>query len=182
MRTKLDTKLMRMMPHAYRNRINRTIAWIDKEDLKGDLADCGETNPLKEEIEKVFNVKINSIDWDFNWYINNYTVQYDVILAFEVLEHIYNPLMFLKQLEWLIKPGGIIYLSTPRVWPQWLRSEYHFHEIPTDRLMWLFEEAGLKVIKKGKISLRGDWYHYIFGIRPFLRGFWKTRIYKLKSI
>jgi hypothetical protein len=186
MRTKLDTKLMRMMPHAYRNRINRTIAWIDKEDLRGftgqgSLADCGETNPLKEEMERYFNISIDSLDYNFNYRFGYYK-EYNTIFAFEVLEHCYNPLVFLETIKNLIDENGVIYLSTPRVWPQWLRSEYHFHEIPTDRLMWLFEEAGLKVVKKGKISLRGDWYHYLIGIRPILRGFWKTRIYKLKAI
>jgi hypothetical protein len=181
MKTKLDVKLMRMMPNAYRNRIRRTITWINPSDMIGSVCDCGETNPLKEEIEKHFDIKLDSKDWDFNKSIGKQS-KYNTILAFEVLEHIYNPLVFLNQIKGLLKSDGVIYLSTPRVFPQWLRSEYHFHEIPTDRLKWLFDEAGLKVVEEGKISLRGDWYHYLWGFRPFLRGFWRTRIYKLKVI
>jgi SAM-dependent methyltransferase len=181
MKTELDTETLWTITHAIRNRIRRTIAFIDPEDLKGKIADCGETNPMKEGIEKHFNVTIKSHDWNFNF--PSLTIYaYNTVLAFEVLEHIYNPLTFLYSVKRMIRPGGVIYLSTPRTWPQWNMIQFHYHEIPTDRLMWLFEEAGLKIVRSGKISLRGDWYHYLWGFRPFLRGFWKTRIYKLKVI
>lgn len=179
MKTELDTKTLWTVTHAVRNRIRKTIAWIDPKDLNSNMADCGERNPLVAELEKSCGMQIKSLNWNFNDYFYSFN-EYDTVFAFEVLEHIYNPLVFLKTIKRLVKKDGCIYLSTPRTWPQWLMIQFHYHEIPTSRLMDLFEEAGLEVVKRGKISLRGDWYHYIYGIRPFLRGFWKTRIYKLK--
>jgi hypothetical protein len=182
-----DTKLSKeeLWPstpaHCIRNRIKRTINFIDPVDIIGRIADCGENNPVKEGISKYFNINIISVDWDFNCPLK-VTEKYNTILAFEVLEHTVNALTFMNSIRNLLSDNGCIYLSIPRVWPQWLRIDHHYHEIPTDRLIWLFNKAGFKVVKQTKISLRGDWYHYIFGLRPFLRGFWKTRIYKLKAI
>ena len=95
------------------------------------------------------------------------------------MEHLFNPLLFLEQLKKLLKKDGVIYLSTPYQYPQILKAIHHYHEIPTDRLMWLFDAAGLKVIEKDKLTIAGNWYNHIYGIRPFLWYFQKTRIYTL---
>ena len=163
------------LPNSFTNRVKETIKFIQ---LHGDVADCGELNPMKQLIELEFNIDIDTIDWDFNAE-TDISKHYDQILCFEVLEHVMNPLLFLGQLSKILKPGGVIYLSTPYQYPQILKAIHHYHEIPTDRLMWLFDAAGFNVICSGKVTIAGNWYNHISGIRPALRYFQKTRIYEL---
>jgi len=180
METKLDESELwsNKLTNSLKNRIEETIDFIKPY---GEIADCGENNPMKEAIEKHFNCIIDSIDWNFN---ENTSIskKYDTILCFEVIEHVMNPLLFLEQLKKLLKKDGIIYLSTPYQFPQILKAIHHYHEIPTDRLMWLFSAAKLKIIESGKLTIAGNWYNHINGIRPFLRYFQKTRIYKITKL
>jgi SAM-dependent methyltransferase len=165
------------LPNSFLNRAKETIKFIQPT---GKIADCGEDNPLKRMIEYYHVVSITSIDWNFNEPLN-IADRYDTILAFEVLEHIFNPLVFLNSIKRLLSNNGSIYLSTPYQLPQIIKAIHHYHEIPTDRLMWLFDEARLKIVRSGKITIAGNWYEHIHGIRPILRYFQKTRIYELKN-
>ena len=103
-------------------------------------------------------------------------------MCFEVLEHVMNPLLFLEQLKKLLKKYGIIYMSTPYQFHQILKAIHHYHEIPTDRLIWLFNAANLKIVESGKLTIAGNWYNHINGIRPIMRYFQKTRIYKITKL
>jgi len=162
--------------NCFRNRYRETIAFINP---KGRVADCGEPNALKCEIVKHFGMAIDSIEWDFN-YPHREENKYDTILCFEILEHLFNPLTFLESIRDMLTEGGCIYLSTPYQWPTFLRGIRHYHEIPTDRLMFLFAAAGLEVVDAGKATMAGNWYNHLFGIRSMLRYFQKTRLYKLR--
>jgi hypothetical protein len=58
----------------------------------------------------------------------------------------------------------------------------HFHELDNKRLGWLFEKAGLVVVRKKQIYMRNQWYKHLTGIRPIIRYFTSiTRIYELKK-
>lgn len=173
------------MPQSFINRVKETIQYLKTQDLDQlSIADCGEYNPMARQIENMLGRKISSINWNFNYMHikDKWDGSYDVILCFEVLEHLFNPLTFLMNITRYLNKGGTIYLSTPYQRPQILKAIHHYHEIPTDRLMWLFEAAGLRVIECKKITIAGNWYNHIYGIRPILRYFQKTRLYKLKVI
>jgi len=172
------------LPNAFLNRARETVQYLETQDFCGKtIVDCGEDNPLKTIIANTLGVYIYSVDWDFN---EEHTIvpvlEPDVILCFEVLEHLYNPLLFLKTLKRMMKIGGVLYLSTPYQRPQILKAIHHYHEIPTDRLMWLFDAAGLKVEEMTKITIAGKWYNHLHGVRPMLRYWQKTRLYKLVSL
>lgn len=160
------------LPNLFLNRARDTIDFIDK--FQFPACDCGEDNPLR----KMINPVIESINVDFDR--DKFPGEWNTIFCFEVLEHLYNPLFFLEELKKSLLPDGIIYLSTPYQWPHIIKGRHHFHEITTDRLMWLFDEAGLKIIKQGKVSIAGKWYNHFYGFRPILRYFQHSRIYKLK--
>ena len=185
MNTKLTNKELwpEKLPNYLKNRIKGTIDFLETENLSGKIADCGENNPLKEAIENHFGVKIYSLDWDFdtNAPLSEIGWRYDIIFCFEVLEHLFNPLLFLNNLTQLLKQPGTIYLSTPYQWPTFLKYYHHYHEIPDYWLKCLFDEAGLIIKRQGKITIAGNWYDHIHGIRPVLRYFQKTRIYKLQT-
>ena len=163
-------------PNSLLNRFNQTIKFI--LPLEGKIADCGESNPMKMLIENHLHKKIKSLNWNFNE-LCPYDEDFDVILCFEVLEHIYNPLLFLEEIKDRLTLNGKIYLSTPYQRPQLLKAKHHYHEIPTDRLMWLFKAAKLKIVREGKVTISGNWYEHLKGIRPMLRYFQKSRIYEI---
>ena len=166
------------LPSSFVNRAEQTLKLV-LYSLYGNTADIGETNPLKEIFESELGVKIDSLDWDFNKAYYGLEKTYDNILCFEVLKHVINPLLFLKQLKRLLKENGSIYLNTPYQWPQCLKAIHHYHEIPTDRLMWLFDEAKLNYELIGKATIAGSFFEHLYGIRPILRYFQKTRLYRL---
>lgn len=182
MKTRLDTNELwpDKLPNSFLNRAAETIKFLNPVEK---VADCGEDNPLKHMIQDYFELEITSLDWNFNepLHVAKNVVKYDTILALEVLEHLFNPLVFLNSLKKLLADDGTIYLSTPYQRPQIIKAIHHYHEIPTDRLMWLFDEAELKIIRQGKVTIAGNWYNHIYGIRPILRYFQKTRIYQLKK-
>jgi len=71
-----------------------------------------------------------NLDEDFN-----FDNKYDVILAVEVIEHLQNPFHFIKNLNVFLKPGGVIFLSTPsvdslfdRLWFLYAGHPYYFGE------------------------------------------------------
>lgn len=57
---------------------------------------------------------------------------FDKIICSEVLEHIPDYEAVLKEIERVLKPGGIFVASVPRYWPEWIcwafSDEYHANE------------------------------------------------------
>lgn len=168
------------LPNSFLNRARETIEFIDLP-LKGPIADCGESNPLRNMIMDKYGFYIFGLLGDFDKQVAwDIPVNFETIFIFEVIEHLYNPLLFLREVRRILGRNGVIYLSTPYQRPQFLKAVHHYHEIPTDRLMWLFDEAELKIVKEGRATIAGDWYNHLGGIRPVLRYFQKTRLYKLQ--
>ena len=64
-------------------------------------------NPYWEEFGKSNGVPI------LNTPIDTITEKYDVVMAHQVIEHIEDPLQFMKAIKKLISPGGIIHLELP---------------------------------------------------------------------
>ncbi len=53
---------------------------------------------------------------------------YDVVICFQVLEHIKNDVEFLKDIYRVLKPGGILLLTTPNKEYTLSRNPYHVRE------------------------------------------------------
>jgi SAM-dependent methyltransferase len=45
--------------------------------------------------------------------LNSLSQKYDVIIAYQVIEHVENPLLFIKEIVSKLKPGGIVQLELP---------------------------------------------------------------------
>lgn len=77
----------------------------------------------------------------------------DAVLCNQVLEHVFNPEAFLSELHRVLRPGGVLILTVPFLWPE--------HEQPFDCLRyssfglrnWL-EKAGFVVARQAKL-IRG---------------------------
>ena len=83
--------------------------------------------------------------------------QFDVVLLTEVLEHLPEPYLALKELNRILKKGGKIYLTAP--------SSFQEHEIPHDYyryttygLKYLLEKSGFNI---NSIEKRGGYFKYL---------------------
>ncbi len=74
--------------------------------------------------------------------------KYDVIAMYSLMEHLPNPLKFLKKIKPLLAKGGIIIIRVPEmsVKGPWLSLLDHFWHFTKKSLNKIIEETGLKVI------------------------------------
>jgi len=71
----------------------------------------------------------------------------DTILARHVLEHSPMPLFALFEMHRIMKKGkGILAVVLPAYDSKWVKYEGHFHCMPKDNWMKLFEESGFNVL------------------------------------
>jgi len=152
--------------------------------LDGRVADMGCFNAKSSYLKVILNNDIEQVDRnDFNfWDVpKDYKNVFDTILCLEVLEHLQNPLLFMRNLKAMLKRDGIIYLSLPAR-PRFLWTEHHFFEMNKRHLIKrIFNPLGLEIIESQRIRINHSWLFYISGFRPFFRIFFNyTHIYKIK--
>lgn len=64
----------------------------------------------------------------------DFNAVFDVVLNFQVVEHIENPLPFLKGLRARVAPGGQLMLTTPNRLMSFSENPYHVREYTADEL------------------------------------------------
>lgn len=135
--------------------------------------DLGDRTLFTEELENFFNCpfKNSTIDLDTESIDGNY----DIITAFEVIEHLFNPLYCLMEVRKSINADGRLYLSTPKNKPNFLSSSEHFHEMSENSLEALFKRANFKIVRKMTFRVHSFWF-YFTGIRPFFRYMFDRRL------
>jgi Methyltransferase domain len=152
-------------------------------DIQGPITDIGESNEKSSYIAEKLNCAINQLTCeDFNY--PTFSGKYKTIFCFEILEHVQNPLLFIRSVSSCLEDGGVLYLTTPgRVKLMWPR--YHFFEMTPKHLQkWICEPLGLFIVRSRKMPLRKIWTIWDFiGIRPLLRLPFKlfngTNMYKI---
>ena len=179
------------MINSYRKKINskysyldtNTIRWSKTLDFIGTCdtvnsgLDIGDRTSFTVELEKVFGCAFGNTNIDLD--TDEIKGKYDVITAFEIIEHLYNPLHFLEQMRKVLLANGRLYLSTPLGKPYLLWAPGHFHEIHRERLYSLFKRAQFRIIRQNTFRIHPT-YFYLTGLRPLLRGiFEKVQIYEL---
>jgi len=139
------------MINPYRKKINseysqldtNTIRWSRTLDFIGTCdkvksgLDIGDRTSFTLELEKVFGCVFKNTNIDLD--TDRIKGEYDVITAFEIIEHLYNPLHCLEQIRKALIANGRLYLSTPLGKPYLLWAPGHFHEIHRERLYSLFK-------------------------------------------
>ncbi|MBM3162840.1 MAG: class I SAM-dependent methyltransferase [Chlorobi bacterium] len=141
--------------------------------------DLGDRTPLCDDLERHFGCPFASTGCDLD--VDTLSGSYDVVTAFEVLEHLYNPLHALLEVrKALAGPHARLFVSVPAAKPAMLKSPDHFHEMSPSELDSLFARAGFSVIRSGRFRIR-HWPFYLTGFKPFLRAFYeKVLIYELR--
>lgn len=82
----------------------------------------------------IYNLDIEEHNHDFE---QKYACFFDVVTAFDVIEHCSNPILVLQKIWQLLKPQGILYLSTPNIsslsvslmkkkWPHFKKEHLHY--------------------------------------------------------
>lgn len=154
-----------------KKRYEQTLLFLKKHiSISEKLLDLGVENPfseiLKAEGYQLTNTKGEDLDEDFSA-LNNQ--EYSVVTAFEILEHLLNPYLLLKE----IKADKLVISVPLRLWfsPAYRNKtdmwDRHYHEFEDWQLDWLLEKTGWKIIDRAK------WTNPVnkLGIRPILRRF-----------
>jgi len=136
----------------------------------GHCFDLGEANPRMEYIKEWlewYNITISQIEAnDFN-FAKLSDGKADYVFAFEVIEHLQNPLWFMRELMKLT--DGSIYVIIPCN-SRWLWHEKHFFEMDRDHFeKWILKPLGLKIVRYKKIIFVASWTVYLIGFRPLFR-------------
>lgn len=150
-----------------------TIEWLKQFDIKGDYLDCGDVSELTYMIVNEFRAEtMVNTEHDLNKYNEREFhdfYKYNHIFAFEIIEHLLNPLNFMNFMDYSMDYNGSVYLSTPINRPKWMRNkEVHFHEFNYNELVFLIETSGFKIVNEKRINCT-KWYYMFTGFRPFLR-------------
>ena len=135
----------------------------------GDFCfDLGEKNPRMEYMKEQLKIEVEQIDTeDFN-FDKLPDKQADAVFAFEVIEHVQNPLWFVRELKKLID-SGCIYVIIPEN-PRWLWHEKHFFEMRRKHFeKWILKPLDLKINRHKKIIFITDWRVFLIGFRPLIR-------------
>lgn len=104
---------------------------------------------------------------------------FNQVICSEVLEHIPDYHGALREIERVLKPGGIAAISVPRYFPEWvcwqLSDAYHSNEGGHLRI---FKAADLQhdIERTGLRFIRRHWAHALHSIYWWLQcAFWKTK-------
>ena len=131
-----------------------------------DLGYQVQANDLDHVEWSVPGVRPMQIDLNQNISPEEFGGQFDVVVAMEVLEHLENPLQFLRNLRALCKDGGYILLTTPNT----VDAASYLRYIQAGRFM-CFDEA--KVSAWGHIGIYPYWlletYYRMLGFRVIYR-------------
>jgi len=136
----------------------------------GELChDIGEYNPRVKYLAEKMGLEIKTIDTDdFNW---DKIKERDCkrIFAFEIIEHLQNPLFFMNELKKVISKDGYIYVIIPCN-PRCLWHKMHFFEMNRKHFeKWILNPLDLKIIRYQKIYFIPSWRAYLIGVRPLIR-------------
>ncbi len=142
------------------------------ESMTGVAFDTGVVNDFSLDIALEHNcLQVKNVpehlDIDFNLMpFPSENMSVDYVFSFEVLEHLMNPLLYLRDCHRILKNGGTLYLTTPiGFFPSFLWWKHHFHEYDKRRLFDLLESAGFTVARC--VKMRYWWKGGVF--RPALK-------------
>lgn len=152
-----------------RRRFATTLEFVNA--LSDPILDLGPPNAFARELERQFDVHIEHTgthDLDREPLQAFRPGPWAAITAFEILEHVMNPLFVLDGCREVLRSNGVLWLSVPRRHPhEWLfgKSPEHFHEFAPDEFRWLIDKAGF-VTTRFTMSNTSE---MSLGLRPLLR-------------
>ncbi|NTU58523.1 MAG: class I SAM-dependent methyltransferase [Chlorobiaceae bacterium] len=144
--------------------------------------DIGDRTPMTGLLESHFGCRFENTSVDLD--IGALNGSYPVVTAFEVVEHLYNPLHLLLEIRKVLHPdpSSRLFLSTPAWKPGFLQSHGHFHEMSRRSLESLISRSGFGIVRSAEFGIRSPLF-CLKGVRPLLRCvFEKIRILELAAL
>ena len=157
--------------HFPHKRYRITQEFVEKHlDPSEKILDLGVDNPfsmrLREQGYCVENTHGEDLDFDRSVVHNE---DYDVVTAFEIIEHLLNPFSLLNEIK-----SPKLLISVPlRLWfakayqSKTDERDRHFHEFEAWQLRWLLEKTGWRIIDEVQFTNPVN----KIGFRPLLRRF-----------
>jgi len=157
--------------HFPHKRYRITQEFVEKHlDPSEKILDLGVDNPfsmrLREQGYCVENTQGEDLDFDRSVVHNE---DYDVVTAFEIIEHLLNPFSLLNEIK-----SPKLLISVPlRLWfakayqSKTDERDRHFHEFEAWQLRWLLEKTGWRIIDEVQFTNPVN----KIGFRPLLRRF-----------
>ncbi len=152
-------------------RYKHTLAFLQEVvTTEEKILDLGISNPFSEILINL-NYSVTNTqgeDLDVNTSVVK-TENYDVVTAFQILEHLVAPFNVLKD----IKAKKLLASVPLKLWyaPAYRNKtddrDRHYHEFEDWQFDWLLEKAGWQIMKKEKFTNPIN----KIGLRPFLRRF-----------
>ena len=150
-------------------RFKHTLTFLEKHiSTDESILDLGVPNPFSKIMTEsgyaVTNTKGEDIDVDFS---SLTTSKAEVVTAFEIFEHLLNPLTILKE----VKSNKLVASIPMRLWfsPAYQSKtdpwDRHYHEFEDWQFNWLLEKSGWQIKDSAK------WTNPVkkIGVRPLLR-------------
>ena len=116
-----------------------------------------EPDPVTAKFAISNNIDVKIKIFDSNDYMIN---SFDLVALFMVLEHVWNPLEFLKEVRRVIKPGGLIFIEVPNILNGYenaiMHQVPHISHFNFNNLKMLLKDANYEIVsarKTGRKSL-----------------------------
>ncbi|HLO80973.1 MAG TPA: class I SAM-dependent methyltransferase [Chitinophagaceae bacterium] len=162
---------------------NKTFTWIDIGGGEGEMSELmlrqfpnhkGTVLDFHSAPERLKGHPVTWIATDLNKAFSDELEQADLIFAITVLEHMADPVNFIRSALGLLKPGGVLYLNCPRAdstafkilkkkWPYYIPGEHI--TIPTIKgLEKLLQRECSRLLKEGyEVKVKPVILPYPFG-------------------
>jgi SAM-dependent methyltransferase len=179
-RTVIDGAYLDEQGHLLR--WQRTLEFLRASSLSGTSLDCGldlgDRTPFTASLEQHFCCPFENSSVDLD--LDPLSGSFGVVTAFEVLEHLFNPLHALLEVKRLLAgEDARLFVSMPLWKPSILASPDHFHEMRRSEAHLLFTRAGFTILRSAEFRIRHPLF-YLTGVKPLLRAwFEKVQIYEL---
>ncbi|ABB23060.1 hypothetical protein [Pelodictyon luteolum] len=181
-RTSIDGRYL--AEEAHRVRWEKSVRFLEKWRVPAGLhpsgLDLGDRTPMTELAEALFGFTFDSSRVDLDE--GSLSGCYGVVTAFEVLEHLFNPLHALLEVKKVMAGSAArLFVSMPLRQPELLRSPEHFHEMSRTAALALFGRSGFRVERSAEFRIRRPLF-YLSGFKPLLRFFFeRVQVYELST-
>ena len=181
-RTSIDGRYL--AEKAHRVRWEKSVRFLEGWRVPAGLhpagLDLGDRTPMTEFAEALFGFTFDSSSVDLDE--EALSGSYGVVTAFEVLEHLFNPLHALLEVKNVMAGSEArLFVSMPLRQPELLSSPEHFHEMSRTGALALFERSGFRVERSAEFRIRRPLF-YLSGFKPLLRFFFeRVQVYELSA-